>query len=419
MIQILILLIGLVIYASYGIGALVYLLLATGLSYGAGRLIPRWKWVMPVAVGANVLALLLCKLQPVTGMALVAPLGISYFTLQIIAYLVDIYKGKYQPEKNPLRYGLYISYLPHIYFGPIMGYDKMGPALFAQRKASWADLLTGASRVMWGLFKKMVVASRAGVVIGVITGDTAAYQGAYALAAVLLYSVQLYADFSGGMDIVLGVSRMLGIRLSENFDAPYFSQSIQEFWRRWHITLGAWLREYVYIPLGGNRKGKLRKYINLVCTFLVSGLWHGVHYLLWGAIHGLFVATGKRLQTPLKWLNRALTFLVVTLLWAFFVWPTTATALGMLGSVFTTFNYGAFFDNVSALGLTLGDWIVLGVSVAMITAYDALACRIKPRFHGAAPALKLAAIGGLGLLVLIFGMYGLGFNSQEFIYGGF
>ncbi len=419
MINLLIFLAGLVIYAGYGLGGLCYILIATALSYLAGFFVRRYRWVMPLAVGVNVLALLLCKLQPVTGMALVAPLGISYFTLQIISYLVDISRGKLSPERDPLRYGLYITYLPHIFFGPIMGYEKMSAALFQDRRITWEDFLLGSTRLLWGVCKRLVIAARAGLVIGTITADPEAYRGAYALAAMVLYSLQLYCDFSGGMDMVLGVSRMLGIRLAENFDAPYFSQSIQEFWRRWHITLGAWLREYVYIPLGGNRKGKARKGLNLVVTFLVSGLWHGIHYLLWGLLHGIGVALGDKLKTRWVWLNRLGTCLVVTLLWAFFVWSNTPTALSMLGSVFTTFNYTAFFAGLSALGLTLGDWIVLFAATALLAGYDAFARRINSWLSRCTPAGKLAVIGALALVALVFGMYGLGFQAQDFIYSRF
>jgi D-alanyl-lipoteichoic acid acyltransferase DltB (MBOAT superfamily) len=245
------------------------------------------------------------------------------------------------------------------------------------------------------------------------------YRGAYALAAMILYSLQLYADFSGGIDVVLGVSDMLGIRLSENFRSPYFSESVQEFWRRWHITLGAWLREYVYIPLGGNRKGKVRKVINTLAVFLVSGLWHGVHYLLWGLFNGIFVVAGEKLRTPCRLLNRLGTFLAISLLWSFFVWPQTGTALEMLLSLFTTFNYGSFFAGIGELGLNLGEGIVLAVSAAVLLGYDAAAGRISNRFMALKPAGRVAVMCVLALVILVFGMYGIGFEAEAFIYSRF
>ena len=409
---------GLAVYAGYGLPGLIYLLGATALSYGAGRLIPKYKWVLWISVGLNSLALLAVKAQPLLGWKFLAPVGISYFTLQIIAYNADIYRGKYGPETNFLRYALHITYLPHIFIGPIEPYPSMMHSL-DNRKMTWEGVADGAVRAVWGLFKKYVIAARAGVVIAAISAEPGSYRGAFALAAMLLYSLQLYADFSGGMDMVLGLSRMLGLKLSENFDTPYFSESFREFWRRWHMTLGGWLREYVYIPLGGNRKGTLRKYLNTVVTFLVSGLWHGIHYLLWGLLNGIFVAFGEKLKTRWRPVNQIITFLLVTLLWSFFVWPETGTALTMLGSLFTTFNYGEFFTSVGALGLELSDWIVLAAAALLLWGFDWKGAGLKERFRGLCPALKTAVICALGLLVLVFGMYGIGFDASEFIYSRF
>jgi len=418
-VNVLIFLVGLAVYGGYGLPGLAYLLLATLLTFLAGLAIPKCRWVLWISVVVNVLALTIVKAQPVLGWEFVAPLGVSYFTLQIIGYNVDIYRGKYPPERNLFRYAFFVTYIPHLFIGPIEPYDKMRAAAFRNRAITWDGISEGAARFLWGLFKKLVIAARAGVIVGAISADPEQYRGAYALAAMLMYSIQLYADFSGGIDMVLGGSRMLGITMSENFDAPYFSQSFQEFWRRWHMTLGSWLRNYVYIPLGGNRKGQVRKLFNSIVTFLVSGLWHGIHYVLWGFINGIFVACGDRFVTRSKTLNRIGTFLLITLLWSFFVWTDTLTAVKMVGSVFTTFNYGAFFAGVSALGLTLGDWIVLAVAVGMLWLYDWKREALWNSVHGCAPAGRMAVICGLGLLVLIFGMYGIGFNASEFIYSRF
>ena len=419
MVNILILAAGLAVYAGYGLSGLVFLLAAVCISYVLGLLVPRHRWAMWLGVGACGLLLLALKLQPVTGMELLAPMGISYFSLQIISYLVDVRREKYPPERNFLRYALFVTYLPHLFIGPIERYDTMMRAAYRDRRMTWEGIFQGAARMLWGGFKKLVIASRAGAIIGAISAAPDRYSGAYALAAMLLYSIQLYSDFSGGIDMVLGLSRMLGIRLSENFDAPYFSQSFQEFWRRWHITLGSWLREYVYIPLGGNRKGKVRKFINLIITFLVSGIWHGVEYLLWGLFNGIFVACGTRFQTRWKNLNRVATFLLVSLLWSFFIWPDAVTAASMTASVFTTFNYGDFFAQVGTLGLTGGDWTVLAAAVVMLWLYDWKAKAVNERFDRFRPWAKTAVICVLAMLVLVFGMYGIGFNAEAFIYSRF
>jgi len=414
--NVLIFIVSLLVYAGYGLPGLAFLAGATALSYAAGRFTPKFPWVMWISVGLNAVMLTMLKLEPYTGLGLLAPMGISYFALRIISYNVDVYRGKVLPEKNFFRYALYITYLPYMFIGPIEAYN---PSRFENRKMTWEGIFQGAARVVWGLFKKFVIAARIGVVISAISGDTELYRGLYALFAMLLYSVQLYADFSGGIDMVLGASRMLGVPLSENFDVPYFSQSFQEFWRRWHMTLGTWLRNYVYIPLGGNRKGKVRKVFNTVITFLVSGLWHGAHYLLWGLLNGIFVCFGDKLKTRWKTLNRVLMFLAVSLLWSFFVWPDTLTALKMVLSVLTAFDPVGFAAGVGALGLTLTDWIVLAVAAMGLWACDIWRSRLGQWYGKLCPAAKTALICTMALVVLVFGMYGIGFNAEAFIYSRF
>ena len=417
-VNVLIFLIGLLVYAGYGWAGMAYLAAAVLLSYGTALLTKKAPWLTWVWIALNGAMLLMLKLQPVTGISLLAPLGVSYFTLQIISYNVDVCRGKYEPERNLFRYALFVTYIPHLFIGPIERYDSMNRAL-SNRRMTWDGIFEGVARAVWGLLKKYVIAARLGIIVSAISAAPDKYQGAYALVAMLMYSLQLYSDFSGGIDMVLGLSRMLGITMSENFDVPYLSESFREFWRRWHMTLGSWLREYVYIPLGGNRKGKFRKLLNSVVTFLVSGLWHGVEYLLWGFINGLFVAVGDSLKTKWKTLNRVGTFLLVTFLWSFFVWPDTVTALKMVGSVFTTFNYADFAAQIGTMGLTLGDWIVLAAAAAGLWVYDLHKTGFRTWFAGRCPAVKTALICALGMLVLVFGVYGIGFNAEAFIYSRF
>ena len=417
MMNIFIFLAGLAVYASYGLPGLCYLAAATLLSYGAALLTPRVRFMMWLSVAANALMLVLLKLQPITGMELVSAMGVSYFSLQLISYNVDVWKGKYPPERNLYRFALYVTYLPHLFIGPIERYDRFAPTMFQNRRVTVDGIFHGGARALWGLLKKLAIASRLGVIIGAIS--TQNLTGAYALAAMLLYSLQLYSDFSGGMDMVLGISQMLGMPLSENFDTPYFARSFQEFWRRWHITLGSWLRDYVYIPLGGNRKGKLRKHLNTLITFLVSGLWHGVQYLLWGLFNGIFVCFGTRLQTKWKTLDRIVTFLLISLLWSFFIWPDALTALKMVGSVFTTLNYQGFFATLGTMGLTVADWIILGAALLLLWGYDLWHKAAWQWFDRRHVAVRTAVVCTLALLIMLFGMYGIGFSAEAFIYSRF
>ena len=419
MINVLIFVAGLAVYAGFGMAGFAYLVGAVLVSYGAGLLIPKCRWVLWVSILIHGAALALVKLQPVTGMELPAVLGMSYFTLKIISYNVDVFRGKYPAERNLFRYGFYVTYLPQIYLGPIERYDVFQTNAFEKRRITWDDVSSGALRVLWGLFKKLTIAARAGVIVSAISASPETYGGAFALLAVVLYSIQLYADFSGGIDMVIGLSRMLGIGVSENFNVPYSSESFQEFWRRWHMTLGSWLREYVYIPLGGNRKGKFRKWVHTIVTFLVSGLWHGGTYLLWGLFHGIFVSMGETCKTRWKRLNQLFTFLGVSVLWAFFVWPDGMTALRMIFSLATTFNYGEMIGHIGQLGLNRGEWIVFLTATAGLSMWDFRGKPLMGTWVHFGPAVRLALMGALVLVILIFGMYGIGFDAQAFIYSKF
>ena len=412
-----ILLAGLALYAGYGAGGFVYLVLCVLLSYGLGLLTGKTKLAAWLGILLQALILVAVKLKPVTGMELIAPLGISYFSLRVIAYLADLLRGKYPPVKNLKNYALYITFFPAMVLGPIETYDRFRRSM-ANRRWSWDLFSRGLIRLLWGGMKKLVIAARAGVLIGTISAAPETYRGAYALFAMVLYSLQLYSDFSGGIDMVLGVCNMLGLRFSENFDLPFRAQTVAEFWRRWHMTLGSWLRDYIYIPLGGNRKGKVRKYINLIITFFISGFWHGVHYLLWGIFNGIFVAMGNLCKTRSRFLNRLGTGLVISLLWAFFVWPETGTALKMLLSAFTVFNYGDLLKNILQLGLNAGEWIVLILGTALMIRQETKS-RYVGRYSEAAPVLRTVIICSLGLGILIFGMYGIGFDAAAFIYSKF
>ena len=330
-----------------------------------------------------------------------------------------MYKGKYKAENNFFYYCLYIMYIPHLFIGPISRYDDMKQQFLAPKKFSINNIYNGGLRIVWGLIKKLVISGRVAIVISTISQDMQTYNGAYAFLAMILYSIQLYTDFSGGIDIVMGVSKILGIELKENFDSPYYSQTIKEFWRRWHISLSSWLKDYIYIPLGGSRCSTLRKCFNILVTFLVSGFWHGANYLLWGVFHGLFVLLGDNIKTKFKWLNRFITFIIVSLLWSFFIWPTTGDALKMMLSLFTTFNIADVFANLLNLGLTFADWIVAALFTIGLFIFDGNTNKTIQKVKKLSPELKTVILCVGILLVLVFGIYGIGFNVNEFIYSKF
>ncbi len=415
------LVISICVYASLGVKSLIYIIISSVTTYIATLLFQKNKYkklILILTLIINIGILVIIKSELIKN--IIVPLGISYYTFQVVSYLIDIYRNKYKPEKNIAKYFVYTMYFPYLFIGPINRFDDISDSLFKEdKKINLSSMYNGILRIGWGFFKKLLIANRINVLIATITQNPSEYNGAFALFAMLLYSIQLYADFSGGIDIVIGFSKVLQINVKENFDTPYISQNIQEFWRRWHISLSSWFRDYVYIPLGGNRCSKLRHYFNTIIVFLLSGLWHGINYVLWGLLHAIFLILGKFITTKNKYLNITVTFLIVSFLWSFFIWPTTLESLQMIGSVFTTFNYSELFNNILNLGLNLANYIVLIISVILLIIYDLKREKINSKLKSLKTEHKLILFAGLVWVILIFGMYGIGFNASEFIYNKF
>lgn len=415
------LIISICVYASLGIKSLLYIIISSVTTYIATLLFQKNKYkklILILTLIINIGILVIIKSELIKN--IIVPLGISYYTFQVVSYLIDVYRNKYKPEKDIAKYFVYTMYFPYLFIGPINRFDDISNSLFKEdKKINLSSMYNGILRIGWGFFKKLLIANRINVLIATITQNPSEYNGAFALFAMLLYSIQLYADFSGGIDIVIGFSKVLQINVKENFDTPYISQNIQEFWRRWHISLSSWFRDYVYIPLGGNRCSKLRHYFNTIIVFLLSGLWHGINYVLWGLLHAIFLILGKFITTKNKYLNITVTFLIVSFLWSFFIWPTTLESLQMIGSVFTTFNYSELFNNILNLGLNLANYIVLIISVILLIIYDLKREKINSKLKSLKTEHKLILFAGLVWVILIFGMYGIGFNASEFIYNKF
>ncbi|MFA6327340.1 MAG: MBOAT family O-acyltransferase [Bacilli bacterium] len=421
-INFILLILSLLIYASLGITNLLFILFSILTSFFAAKLFKskNKKIIFIITIILNSLVFFFFKFmifKEITSFNLIVPLGISYYTLQIISYLIDVYKNKYPAEKSLWKYMLSVAYLPHLFIGPIAKYDEIKDAIFNNRKTNWSNFYLGITRVFWGLSKKLIISGRIAIITNNITTNN--YSGWYILLAVFLYSIQLYADFSGGIDVVLGLSKILGIDLKENFDSPFDSQSVKEFWRRWHISLGRWLKEYIYIPLGGNKHGTFRKNINLLITFFISGLWHGLSFLLWGIFHGIFVMFGEKLKTPFQIVNKIGTFVLISLLWCFFLWSDPFIALKMIGSIITDFNLMNVIQNIFNLGLALSDWIVLIIFTTTLFIIDKKQLLIKDKLLKISLEFKLIILGTMILFILLFGIYGIGFNVNEFIYSNF
>ncbi len=269
------------------------------------------------------------------------PIGISFYTFQAISYIVDVYRGKVKATKDPLPVAVYISFFPQLIAGPIVKYSDVESRLH-ERKMTAEGFATGFRRFIYGLGKKVLIANVLAKCADAVFDHGAANVGMLpAWMGALAYTFQIYYDFSGYSDMALGLGCMFGFKLPENFSYPYLSKSITEFWQRWHITLGAWFREYVYIPLGGNRKGKGRTYVNLWIVFFLSGLWHGADFtfLLWGMYHGAlsFVERMglKKLLDKSKVLSRLLCFIAVSIGWVMFRAKNAAEGVSMIAAMFT------------------------------------------------------------------------------------
>ena len=226
---------------------------------------------------------------------LAAPLGVSFYTFALMGYLIDVYRGKISPVSTPWNLGLFAAFFPLVSSGPIERAGRLLPQLKAPHAFDYEGFCQGASRMLWGFFKKFVVADTIGITVGRVYGAPADFTGPYLALATLLYAYQLYSDFSGYSDIAIGAARIFGVQAAENFSRPFWAGSYQGLWNRWHNSLTGWFREYLYFPLGGSRKGAARTYLNILIIFLVSGIWHGstVNFAVWGLLNGVYMALAR------------------------------------------------------------------------------------------------------------------------------
>ncbi len=237
----------------------------------------------------KLLNLISVPIQPFT-LKLLLPVGISFYTFQSLGYAIDVYRGKIEPEKNFFRYTLFVSFFPQIMAGPIGRADRLMPQLFEDRKFDYDKAVYGLRLMLWGYFKKLIIADLLAKYVDVVFNNVTDYFGLTLIAATVMYTFEIYCDFSGYSDIAIGVAKIFNIDLMTNFSSPYYARSVREFWSRWHISLSTWFRDYVYIPLGGNRCSEKKNAFNIIITFLLSGLWHGAawNYVVWGGLHGIY-----------------------------------------------------------------------------------------------------------------------------------
>lgn len=257
---------------------------------------------------------------------LLLPVGISFYTFQTASYVIDVYRGTIAAEHHFGVYATFVSFFPQLVAGPIERSNNLLPQIKNKHEFGYENAKYGIGLIIWGLFKKMVIADNVAIIVDMVYENVGVYQGFSLFLATFLFAIQIYCDFSGYSDMARGSAKLFGIELMENFKSPYFSTSVKEFWSRWHISLSAWFKDYLYIPLGGNRVSKIRNSFNLILTFLISGLWHGAgwHFILWGGIHALLQITERNLfktktkNKKIKALKCIVTFMLVLFAWAFF-----------------------------------------------------------------------------------------------------
>ena len=314
----------------------------------------------------------------VPTLEIVLPVGISFYTFQTLAYTIDVYRRRLEATDDLVAFAVYVAYFPQLVAGPIERAQRLLPQILAPRRMSWHGISTGALLFGIGLVRKVVVADGVAPLVDQVFADPTAHPSSHVALGVFLFGVQIYGDFAGYSDMARGVSRMLGIELVENFQRPYFATNITEFWRRWHVSLSQWLRDYLYIPLGGNRRGRARTYVNLFATMFLGGLWHGAAwtFVVWGVLHGAALAVHKAVMAlgarsssesragaaslPLRALGWAATMTFVWFAWVFFRAEGFANAADVLSSM-TAGRGGIGWDRVYTAGLYTAVLLALDV----------------------------------------------------------
>ncbi len=372
------------------------------------------------------------------GANIVAPVGISFYALKAISYLIDVKRGDIKAEKNLAGYALYVSFFTQVISGPIERAGNMLSQFYFPVTVDFYRLRDGFLQMLWGYFLKLVLADRMAIFVNSVYANP--MEGTITFIATILYTFEIYCDFAGYSHIAIGAASILGIDVMKNFDSPYLSGSIAEFWRRWHISLSSWLRDYVYIPLGGNRKGIVRKYINILIVFAVSGLWHGIGltFLIWGMLHGLFQVVGY-LMKPVRdgfvkvfdvnresfshrVLKIVVTFLLVNFAWIFFRADSIEMALDIVKKSMYVTPWVITDGSLFRQGLDQANMLVLFVGIIIVTLADIAGYKgivVREKVMNLGIVLRWGIIIGTILVIFLCGIWGPGYDAASFIYQQF
>lgn len=370
------------------------------------------------------------------------PVGISFYTFQALGYIIDVYRGEIKAERNLFRYALFVSFFPQLVAGPIERSKNLLEQIRkipSRKNVSFENVVNGFTIILYGLFLKMVLADRISILVNTVFGQVFMYGTIELVIGAIGFAIQIYCDFGSYSLIAIGTAQVMGFELMENFNTPYFAHSIKDFWRRWHISLSSWLRDYLYIPLGGNRHGKIRKYINIMVTFLMSGLWHGAswNYVIWGGLHGIYQVIGEmtnplrgKIQNILK-INTTCdsyrlwqvgsTFFLTTFAWIFFRADSLKDALYYISRMVTKWNPWVMFDGgIYELGLNQVEWQIFIIAVVVLLMVDLVRYRRGKRIDIYLAeqniVFRYVILLLLCLAIFVWGEYGLDFAENQFIY---
>ncbi len=384
------------------------------------------------------------------------PMGISFYTFQALGYLIDVYRGTVAAQQNPFKLALFVSFFPQLIQGPISRFGDLARSLYEEHAFDARRFCFGLERILWGYFKKLVIADRILTGVNTIIRDTETYRGAYVLVGMMFYALELYADFTGGIDITIGIAQAMGIGVKENFNRPYFSKSVKEYWRRWHITMGTWFTDYIFYPisvckpmlrlsrfararLGENIGKRIPVYLSSFAVWLATGIWHGAswNFVVWGLGNWVVLMISQELE-PLyarfhshfdvqgrggyKLFQVLRTILVMSCLRTFDCYRDVPLTFRMFGTLFTEHNWHILWDgSLLNIGLGIVDYGVLLAGLSTLVAVSLLQRRgsIRERIAAKPYPARFLLWYGLFLAVLLAGAYGIGYDASQFIYNQF
>lgn len=392
-----------------------------------------------------------------TPIDLIVPLGISFYTFQAVAYLLDVYWNKCEPQKNFFRFVLFVTFFPQLIQGPISRYGDLSATLYGEHCFDWKQVRFGLERILWGYFKKLVIADRIGIAMTTLLEDPEYYTGGFVFVGMIFWAVQLYADFTGGIDITIGIAQVFGIHVEENFIRPFFSKDIAEYWRRWHITMGTWFRDYVFYPLSISRPMKkittatkkrfgmggakrISIYISTVLVWLATGIWHGAawHFVAWGLANGVIILISQECTPLYERFHRrfprlgagsgyrafqiARTFLLMCCIRLFDTYADMGLAVKQFIHMFTEFRpHQVTVQELIDLGLGRADYLIvfLGVLLMFIVSMMGRRGSVREMISRKPYVVRFGVFLILFFVTLLFGSYGVGFDAKQFIYNQF